>query len=152
MSLLKLIVFDAEDLNVVSAHLQDAILRSGDMAYLTRQKRFAAVLNRFDWAGAMKGEPANDDLTRFRCGLRFERVLKVRSSGINTADKGQVLVLLNMDFQPHGVDDPAGTVTLTFAGQAALQLDVECLEAELKDLGPAWAAKSKPQHPIDETD
>jgi hypothetical protein len=79
-------------------------------------------------------------------------VLKVRSSGINTADKGQVLVLLNIDFQPHGVDDPSGTVTLTFAGQAALQLDVECLEAELKDLGPAWAAKSKPQHPIDETD
>lgn len=152
MSLLKLIVFDAEDLNVVSAHLQDAILRSGDMAYLPRPKRFAAVLNRFDWAGVLKGDQASEGLARFRCGLRFERVLKVRSSGIDTADKGQVLVLLNIAFQPHGADDPAGTVTLTFAGEAALQLDVECLEAELKDLGPAWAAKSKPHHPIDETD
>ena len=49
MSELKLIALDAEDLSVLSANLQDAVLRIADIAYLPREKRFAAIANRFDW-------------------------------------------------------------------------------------------------------
>lgn len=55
MDKLKLIALDAEDLAVVSAHLQDAVLKVADMAYLPREKRFAMLVNRFDWASVIKG-------------------------------------------------------------------------------------------------
>ncbi|MGE0699504.1 MAG: DUF2948 family protein [Hyphomicrobiaceae bacterium] len=153
MTQLKLIAFDTEDLQVVSAHLQDAILRVGDMALVPREKRFAAVLSRFDWARALgeSGSRKGDaELARLRTALRFERVLRARTSGIDLRRSGDVLVLLAVSFAPAGPDDPAGTVTLTFAGTAAVQLDVECIEAELKDLGPGWAAKARPEHSSDD--
>lgn len=151
MTQLKLIAFDVEDLNVVSAHLQDAVVRVGDMALLPRDKRFAAVLSRFDWARLIVGETgsANSDheLARLRTALRFERVLAARTTSIDHSRPDDVLALLAVSFEGRGPDDPSGTVTLTFSGKAAVQLDVECLEAELKDLGPGWAAASCPVHP-----
>ena len=154
MTQLKLIAFDAEDLNVVSAHLQDAIVRVGDMAFLPRESRFAAVLSRFDrtsliTAGPDPGE-ARPVPARLRAGLRIERVLAARTTGIDLRRPGDVLVLLAVAFTSAGPDDPAGTVTLTFAGTGAIQLDVECLEAELKDLGPGWKARAFPAHPVDD--
>lgn len=157
MTQLKLIAFDADDLNVVSAHVQDAILRVGDMAWLPREKRFAAVVCRFDWAGMVAGTSdvgpgAGVEPSRLRAAVRFERVLSARTTGIDFGRSDAPLVLLAVSFQPAGVEDPAGTVTLTFAGKTAVQLDVECLEAELKDLGPAWPARAVPVHPrSDET-
>lgn len=155
MTTLKLIAFDQDDLNVVSAHVQDAVVRVGDMAFLPRDKRFAGVFNRFDWARMLAPKPpgrpgAEPELVRVRSALRFERVLRVRSTGIDLKQPGNALVLLTVAFEPKGPDDPSGTVTFTFAGQAALQLDVECLEAELKDLGAAWAARACPDHPLDD--
>lgn len=150
MTQLKLIAFDAEDLNVVSAHLQDAIVRVGDMAFLARDKRFAAILSRFDWARVVTSGDRQHDLARLRAALRFERVLAARTTGIDLKRSDDVLVLLAISFEAKGTDDPAGTVTLTFAGKAAVQLDVECLESELKDLGAAWAAQACPVHPLDE--
>jgi len=154
MTQLKLIAFDADDLNVVSAHVQDAILRVSDMAWLPREKRFAAVLTRFDWPRALSAEQGkrqgNKELARLRTALRFERVLAARTTGIDLQKPDEMLVLLALAFEPRAVDDPAGTVTLTFAGKAALQIDVECLEAELKDLGPGWAARARPVHPLDD--
>lgn len=155
MTTLKLIAFDQDDLNVVSAHIQDAVVRVGDMAFLPREKRFAGVFNRFDWVRLLSGkakaagqtEPEN---VRVRTALRFERVLAVRSTGIDRHRPDDVLALLAVAFEPKGPDDPAGTVTLTFAGQAALKLEVECLEAELKDLGAAWAARARPDHPLED--
>jgi len=77
---LKLIALDADDLKVLSAHLQDAVLKIVDMAYLPSEKRFAAVLNRFDWMTAH--ETGNDvKLRRCRCALRFDRVRRARDPG-----------------------------------------------------------------------
>lgn len=154
MTQLKLIAFDLEDLNVVSAHLQDAILRVGDMALLPREKRFAALFSRFDWSRMLTAESGNtppSDMARVRTALRFERVLHARLTGIDLARAEDVLVLLALAFDRNGPEDPGGTVTMTFAGQGAIKLDVECLEAELKDLGPAWAARARPAHPLDDT-
>ena len=154
MTQLKLIAFDAEDMNVISAHLQDAIVRVGDMAFLPHEKRFAAVLSRFDWTRVLghDGEPANGrrDLARLRTALRFERVLAARTTGIDLGRPHDVLALLAVAYEGWNADDPSGTVTLTFSGRSAVQLDVECLEAELKDLGPGWSASTCPVHPLDD--
>jgi hypothetical protein len=156
MTTLKLIAFDQDDLNVVSAHLQDALLRVGDMAFLPHDKRFAGVFNRFDWTRLLGDQATSDagakpEIARVRTALRFERVLGARLTGIDLQRPTDVLVLLAVSFDPHAPDDPSGTITLTFAGKAALKLEVECLEAELKDLGAAWAARARPDHPLDDS-
>ncbi|MEZ5854981.1 MAG: DUF2948 family protein [Hyphomicrobiaceae bacterium] len=145
MDLLKLIAFDTEDLRVVSAHLQDATVRVSEMRYLKGEQRFAAVLNRFDWAQAHAS--GRDGLARRQAALRFERVQHAKVSGIDLSHAGDVLVLLAISFEARSTDDPAGWINLVFAGDKAIQLEVECIEAELRDLGPVWRTKSKPRHP-----
>lgn len=148
MDTLKLIAFDAEDLAVVSAHLQDACVRVEDMAYLPREKRFVVIANRFDWAGAQAANAAPTVYRRCRTGLRFERVLGASLQGIDLSDKTRVLCLLAIQFEPG--EPPGGHVALIFAGGAAIRLNVECIEAELKDLGAAWQTSSVPCHSADE--
>ncbi|MFT3733408.1 MAG: DUF2948 family protein [Hyphomicrobium sp.] len=150
---LKLIAFDAEDLGVISAHLQDAVLRVGDMAYLPKEKRFVAIANRFDWANAADGalkakRGAEPQFERRRAAVRFERVNAAQIQGLDLKDKRTSLALLAVTFEPTGgAKSPEGNVTLTFSGGAAIRLGVECIEIELKDLGAAWAAKRSPEHP-----
>jgi hypothetical protein len=149
---LKLIAFDVDDLAVISAHLQDAVLKVGDIAYLPHQRRFAAVGNRFDWADALQdGKAKTRDYVRRQTALRFERVLGAKLQGIDPKKKNAVLALLAIGFEPgEGPENPGGHVTLDFADGAAIRLAVECIEAELKDLGPVWRAKSMPRHPDDD--
>lgn len=154
MSDLKLIALDSEDLNVISAHLQDAVLRVGDMAYLPRERRFAVVVNRFDWETSArrtaKGEKTS--LERRRSGLRFERVMGAQVHGIDLKDKAAALALLAIVFEPSADQESvAGNVTLTFSGGAAIRLSVECVEAEMKDLGAVWKARHAPRHGGDES-
>lgn len=142
---LKLIAFDADDLAVLSAHLQDAVLRVGDMAYLPREQRFALLTNRFDWVEAEKAQNRDDAFQRRRTGLRFERVLEARLTKLDLAAKDTCLELLAVAFEPG--EAPGGHVLLHFAGGAGVRLKVECIEAELMDLGAAWRTKCKPCHP-----
>jgi len=147
MADLKLIALDAEDLSVISAHLQDAVLKVADLAFLPREKRFAAVANRFDWVEALNSDAAkNKHYARRRTALRFERVLSAQVHGIDLKNKGAVVSLLAIGFEPAG-EPPEGNITLQLADGGAVRLHVECIEAELRDLGPVWEAKSKPQHP-----
>jgi hypothetical protein len=150
---LKLIAFDTEDLGVVSAHLQDAVVRVGDMTFLPNEKRFVAIANRFDWTTATRLAPAKGGDAKFerrRAGIRFERVNSVRFHGFDFKDKRAALSLLAVTFDPTaGPDTPEGDVTLTFSGGAAIRLGVECIEIELKDLGAAWATSRSPEHPED---
>ena len=143
MDKLKLIALDEEDLAVVSSHLQDAVLRVGDMAYLPSKKRFAAVLNRFDWEKAVR--EVDGEFERRRAALRFDRVLKAKLKHFKPRSQDRVLSLLAVSFEP--AEPPGGHVRLTFSGDASILLEVECIEAELKDLGPAWSARSRPKHP-----
>jgi hypothetical protein len=148
MDNLKLIALDAEDLNVVSAHLQDAVLKVGDMAFVPRERRFAAILNRFDWSTVLPGNPRRAP-TRRQSALRFERVIGAQVSGIDLKAGHEVLELLALQFEPVGSEDPQGYLTLVFAGGGAVRLHVECIECEMKDLGPAWQARAVPKHPDD---
>jgi hypothetical protein len=144
MQLLKLAALDTEDLEVLSAHLQDAVMRVGDVAYVPGQNRFAMVLNRFDWERASEGRGGKKRYERRRSALRFDRVLGAQIQGIRQSARNAVLELLAIQFE--ATDEPEGYVTLVFAGDAAIRLHVECIEAEMKDLGPVWRAKSKPEH------
>jgi len=141
---LKLIALDEEDLEIVSSHLQDAVVRVGEMAYQPSQKRFAAVLNRFNWEQAVKaGEDRGNE--RRRTALRIDRVLAAQLKSLRPSQADRTLSLLAVRFK---VDDhPSGYVTLTFSGGASIRLKVECIEAELTDLGPSWTARSRPRHP-----
>jgi Protein of unknown function (DUF2948) len=146
MTEMKLIALDGEDLAIISAHCQDAVVRVEDLAYVARDRRFALVCNRFDWLGAGAKPPterANFD--RHRAGLRFERVSKVRTVGMDLKAKEAVLVLLAIQFQPDQAA-PSGDITLQFANGAAIRLSVDDIEVELKDLGAVWATPHKPDH------
>jgi hypothetical protein len=146
MAELKLIAFDADDLAVMSAHLQDAVLKVGDIAYLPRERRFAAIGNRFDWADALRGaDNGSQEYMRRRAALRFERVLGAQLLGIDLGRTDAVLCLLAISYEPG--EAPEGSVTLHFADGGAIRLHVECIEAELKDLGPVWRVATMPKHP-----
>lgn len=144
MTDLRLIALDEEDLAVVSTHLQDAVLKAGDMAWQPRSKRFAAVVNRFDWAAAAGVGRSRARKQRRRSALRFEKVTSARLLGIEPKAKDRVLALLAIQFEAAAA--PAGRVTLHFSGGAAIQLEVECIEAELRDLGGAWSTRNIPDH------
>ena len=144
MTDLKLIALDAEDLAILSAHLQDAVLKVSDMAYLPRERRFAAVVNRFDWAAALPAGEHESRRQRRRTALRFDRVVAAQLQGIDTKAASRVLSLLAIQFESAAL--PAGAVVLHFAGGAAIRLEVECIEAELRDLGAVWSTRSTPDH------
>jgi hypothetical protein len=147
MDPLKFVVLDEEDLEVVSAHVQDAVVKASEVLWRPQEKRVVVALNRFDWEGAQTDKP---EYHRRRAALRFERVLSCKCRQMNPAGKDAVLNLLAVEFSE--TDAPAGVVTLTFSGGPALRLDVECLEAELADLGPSWSAASCPTHAVVDAD
>ena len=148
MELLKLIAMDDEDLKVISVQLQDAILRVEDMAYLPQERRFAAILNRFDWLSATgNGQSDAAGYRRRRSALRFERVTGAQFQNLALQEKSGTLELLAVNFEPG--DLPGGYITLIFCGGGAIRLQVEVIEAELRDLGPIWKTRAKPEHPDD---
>lgn len=141
--LLRLVALDADDLAVLSANLQDTLIPVSDLAYLPNEKRFALAGRRFDWVKAVAG-----GCERRATGLHFERVLGAALSGFTRTETERVLNLLAINFEAG--DAPGGAVTLTFSGGAAVKLDVECIEAQMRDLGPRWSCDKQPKHP-DET-
>jgi hypothetical protein len=141
---LKLFALDTDDLAVVSTHVQDSVVKVADIHWHPQEKRLLMLLNRFDWEEAQCADP---HYHRRRTALRFDRVNACRCRNIKCKDKSTVLNLLAVDFV--ATTAPAGVVTLTFSGDMALRLDVECLEAELTDLGPVWETTLRPAHPDD---
>jgi hypothetical protein len=144
MTDLKLLALDTEDLEVISAHVQDAVVRVPDMGYARGDRRFALLMNRFDWES---GNGRRDKGLRKRAALHFDAVQSVVTAGFDPASQQGVLELLDIAFQP--IDGPAGIVELRFAGGGTVRLGVECLEARLADLGATWGASAKPNHAVD---
>ncbi|MGE4372522.1 MAG: DUF2948 family protein [Xanthobacter sp.] len=140
MSDLKLLALDEEDLAIISAHLQDAVVQRVDMGFQPRDQRFALLLNRFDWDESLQ-EGAQ---MRRRAGLHFERVRAAQCRGMDVAQRDGVLNLLAVTFIAG--DAPSGHILLTFSGGAEVRLDVECIEVGLGDLGPAWGCAHAPRH------
>ena len=139
MDQLKFIVLDRDDLAVVSTHLQDAVLKVSDVFWRPQEKRLVLAVNRFDWETA-----EGPQYRRRLCALRFERVLSCKCRDVDPGGKNAILNLLAVEFDE--TDPPAGVVRLTFSGGGVLRLEVECLEAELADLGPEWTTSACPKH------
>ena len=145
MDPLKLIALDQDDIAIVSTHLQDAVVKVADIVWLPAEKRLVLGVNRFDWEACGCDDPC---YKRRRTALRFERVMALRCRNVDPKAKDAVLNLLAVEYNE--TDAPAGTITLTFSGGAALRLEVECLECELADLGPTWTAAGRPAHAVDQ--
>jgi DUF2948 family protein len=128
---LKLIALDAEDLAVISTHVQDARVRTSDIVWRQAEKRLVIGINRLDWEQTLTGRT---EPRRLIAALRFDRVLACKSRNIDLAEGDTALELVGIEF--HETDTPGGSAMLLFADGAALRLDVECLECELTDLGP----------------
>ena len=145
MDQLKLVALDEEDLKIVSAHVQDAVMKVGDLEFLPTLKRFVVPMNRFVWEGKARlfFRPRPQ---RRNSVLHFDRVLNAKTSGIARDRPAEILSLLAISFVP--MDAPAGIVELIFSGGGAIMLDVECVEARLADLGGAWQASSRPHHKV----
>jgi Protein of unknown function (DUF2948) len=144
---LKLVALDKDDIEVMSAHLQDALVKIGEILWRPGEHRFVMAVKRFDWMNAGDADAFKSnapEYRRCRTALRFERVVSCKCRGLDQGGKDSVLNLLAVEFVEH--DAPAGTVTLTFSGGAAIRLEVECLEAELVDLGEVFVAAACPDH------
>jgi hypothetical protein len=147
MEPVKFVALDRDDLEVVSAHLQDAVVKVSDVIWRPRERRVVVALSRFDWPSAGGTSP---ELRRCRSALRFERVNSCRCRSLDPTGRNAVLNLLAVEFSE--TDPPAGMVSLIFSGGGELRLEVECLEAELADLGPSWQAAALPTHVDDPPD
>ncbi len=127
---LKLIALDADDLAVISAHVQDARVQASDIIWRQHEKRLVIGMNRLDWEQTLAGQTSP---RRLVAALRFDRVLACKCRNIDLQTPATGLDLIGIEFHPD--EPPGGSALLLFDRGAALRLDVECLECELTDLG-----------------
>ena len=139
---LKLIARTVEDLRVVSAHLQDAIVNINDIANLKKNKILLLQLNRFMWEDVEKGVFRKNK--RIRTILKFENVIKVKSRNINLARKDKFLDFLTIE--TNQMTDNNYEMKILFAGDSILKVTAEVIEVTLDDQGEAWDTKNKPKH------
>lgn len=139
--LLRLIGQEEADIAPVSAALQDAIARMGDLTFEARARRFTAVFTRYRWERAAgRGE-------RIRSGLQIGSVTSVKAQRLRKGAPDAFVSLLSLTFEPSGRDeDPSGTLVFTFAGGGALKLEVECVDLVLADVSAPWKAAARPDH------
>ncbi|KIC41576.1 hypothetical protein RA27_10080 [Ruegeria sp. ANG-R] len=138
---------DSDDLQVIATLTQDAVFPVTEMTWRPSERRFALLLNRFRWEDKDAATRRNRAFERVQAVLVFDSVLKVASQGIDRSDKDMILSLLSVDFEPG--EDGDGQVLLTLAGDGAIRLSVEALDATLKDVTRPYKAPSghAPHHP-----
>lgn len=151
---IKLRAKDDEDLKVVSACLQDAIVPIGDMCYQSKEKRFVAVANRFMWEAAEAGEvgvplEAGEDgdgelypFQRVHTAVRIENVTAVRSRGIDRRNRKLVLELLSLEKIDQGL-------ILHFAGGGCVRIESPDWRMLVEDIGDPWPTACKPNHSLE---
>lgn len=144
---LNLGALEPDDLEVISALVQDAVFPITEMTWRPAERRFAVLLNRFRWEDAENAKRRGRNVERVRSVLVFDNVVKVASQGIDRSDKDVVLSLMALNFNQG--EDGSGHVELTLAGDGALRLAVEALDVTLKDVTRPYIAPSRktPGHP-----
>jgi len=137
---------DAEDLTILSAVVQDAVVTAGDISWDARGRRLALLINRFRWEDADAARHEGRPFERVRALLVLSDVMALRADGIAREDSDMVLSLLALAWEAG--EDGTGTITLTFAGDGALAAEVECIAVDLRDVSQPYLAPSgrMPQH------
>jgi hypothetical protein len=147
MAALKLRAMDPEDLAVISAILQDALVSVGEMVYLPEECRFVLVANRFRWE-PQAGEAREE---RTLSGLCIDGVTGVRRRGCSPREQDRILSLLAIQAEaPEATPDKPTALTLEFAGGSSIRLEVGRLLCHLDDLGEPWPTRWRPKHPVTE--
>ena len=143
---LNLVARDAEDLQVISALVQDAVLTGADLTFQKSKRRFACLINRFRWEDEAAATAAKRPYERVRAMLVIEDAGAVKSQGIDRGDPETVLSILSLAWEA-GVDG-TGAVTIVLAGDGAVRVEVEALEVTLHDVTKPYVAPSrmKPAH------
>lgn len=141
-AVLKLRAEDAEDLLVISACLQDALVPVRDLAYISEERTFLFVANRFRWEDGMRPAPAEARFERTLCGITFSEVTAVFYSGFRRSENGRILSLL-------AIRAENSEVHLEFSGGAAIRLEVARILCHAKDIGEPWPTPWQPRHDLD---
>ncbi len=144
---LRLKAEDAEDLAVITALVQDAVLPANEMRWLKGKRQFACLLNRFRWENEVVAEHRGREFERVQSLLAFDDVMRASQQGIDARDRDIVLSLMTIAFEPG--EDGTGRMILTFAGDGAVALDVEAVNVTLQDVTRPYRAPSGkvPSHP-----
>jgi len=144
---LSLRVADEDDLAVLASVLQDAVIAIGDIRYIASEKLFVMLASRFRWEAVVGGESENGaegtQFERIHCGVSFEAVESVKVRGMDLKDRSQYLDLLT-------VLADENSVILTFAGGAAIRLDVPHIRCHMRDMGEPWPTTNRPDHKLAE--
>ena len=138
---LRLLAEDVDDLKVISASVQDAVLKAENLKYDRKRRRFTLEINRFQWEDASKRGPK----TRVRSLLAFDGVLNVKTRAVTKADPDMVMSILSVNFEAAS-EPPGGRVSVLFSGDGELALEVEALDVTLLDSEYEWATRHTPNH------
>lgn len=141
---LKLIARNEEDLEVVSAYLQDSIVVLKDIIFLRKNKNFLMILNRFIWEDIEKGIFRENK--RIRCALKFDEVISVKSKNINQKNKNKLLEYLAIKCNSNS--NNYFKIQIFFSGGSIITIKSEIIEVYLNDLGKPWKVKHFPKHKI----
>ena len=139
---LRLLAEDAEDLKVISAAVQDAVLKAENLKFDRKRRRFTLEINRFQWEGVRS---KRDPKLRVRSILAIEGVLNVKTRSVTKADPDMVMSLLSLTFTPDDTP-PGGKLSILFAGDGELMLQIEALDVTLLDSAYDWATRHVPDH------
>ncbi|MEM9572227.1 MAG: DUF2948 family protein [Pseudomonadota bacterium] len=139
---LRLIAEDAADLEVISSAVQDAVLKAENLKYDRKRRRFTLELNRFQWEDS---KTKKGPQTRVRALLAFDGVLGVKTRAVTKADPDLVFSVLTLSFAPAD-EPPGGKISILFAGDGELVLDVETIDATLLDSAYEWTTRHRPDH------
>ena len=141
MNPLRLIAQNPDEISIVSAHAQDAVIRIADIAHIPQKHIFVLMMNRFRWETPHKKQ-------RVRSALTIRNVLSVRQKWIAQERQNAVIALLAVAFTPCA-SKPSGTIQLLFSGGAVIDLSVDSCALVLEDVSGAWTTRSVPKHEHD---
>jgi hypothetical protein len=133
---LRLLAQDAEDLAVISAAMQDAVAKVGEITYEPKARLLTIGFNRYRWESA--------ESERVRSGLQLGGVLTVQTRKIRRGARDGVLEVLAVTFEPG--EAPGGVVTISCAGGGDVRAVVECVDAILADVSEPWPTPRTPTH------
>jgi len=139
---LKLLATSEEDLRVIAAHLQDAIVSIKDIASLKKNRIFLIQLNRFMWEDVEKGVFRRNK--RVRTVLKFDNVINVLSKKINTKEDKIFLDFLTIESKL--LRDKSYEIQLIFSGDSMIKIKAEVIDVTLDDQGSPWETKAQPKH------
>ena len=141
---LKLRADDSDDLAVISACVQDALISVKDLTYDREARSFTFVANRFRWEGQpakVNGAPAYE---RTLCTVSFAAVEQVSYRGFRRTGEDRILSLLAV--RPK-VDE--GVIDLEFSGGATVRLGISEIRVHATDVGEPWPTPWRPDHDAD---